>query len=526
MINPKIVEAFINRKRDSFSWMKKLKSSELDLELRRIGCQLAKPEVPFGKHQKVCFLIGAAFPRFLFWLDMGLGKTRLALELVRYWMKENPEIRVILVLVPSEPALITWVDQIAEWNIKLPFISLYNSPSREKWDSLWGFKHGLILATYPGLSAMLTTLQKVKNRKSRKRKPDAKLITKFASLIDGVVLDEATKTAHHKALPFRTVNKLVNKTGHEKELVYELAGRPFGRDPHALWSQYYLADKGRTLGDTLGMFRSAFFNEKANYWGGMEYEFKKSMQSEFSRIVKHRSIVYSAGECLDLPRLIPVVEPVILPKEAQAYYEQFVQQLRRTHAGFTERENLFIRMRQVSSGFIGVKDDLTGDKVELSFATNPKLERLMELVEEVPYDSKFVIFHEFTYSGRLIGETLNKAKIKHRWIWGGTKDSRKIQTAFDHDDKVRGLVVNWRKGAYALNLQRANFLFFYESPVPAIDREQAEKRVFRQGQTKPVFQFDLVCKNTADQRILQFHKQGASLLDALIKNPVKALGLK
>jgi len=473
---------------------------------------------PLRNHQKTCILLGTAYPKFAFHLAMGLGKSRITLELLRQSFLQK-KLRCALVLVPSEPAIVSWEDQITEWKIGIPFISLMNSASAEKWAAVNEFEDGIIIATYPGLVRMLTKQVKGSGKKKGKLVPCPSLIKKLQSKVGALVLDEATLISHQRSLAYRLCYQLSKKV----DILYELAGRPFGRDPTTLWAQLNLIDGGETLGETLGLFRAAFFDEKPNYFGGMDYKFRKDMEPKLHDIIKHRSIAYSAEECIDLPKLITKVESINLPQQAQAYYANFVKQIRMTHAGFQERKNIFLRMRQVSSGFVGFMDDETGEKAEIAFASNPKLDRLLELIDEMPLDAKFVVFHEFTVSGKAICKALTDAKIKHEWMWGGSKEPRAMQTRFDKDPKCRGMVVNHKKGAYALNLQRASYTFFYESPVSVIDREQAEKRVYRQGQTKPVVQIDLVCKGTVDQRILDFHAEGRSLFDAIIRNPDKAL---
>jgi len=445
---------------------------------------------------------------------MGTGKTRIALELINYWHQQG-ELKTALVLAPSESALIGWENQIKEWQIKLPFITLLNSPSQDKREAITEFEKGIVLATYPGLTRALSKLSEKVGKKRRKLEPNSLLIARIGKRIQCIVPDEATKLGNHASLTFKIIKRL-RKTS---PIFYELAGRPFGRDPSMLWSQLYLTDGGETLGDTLGLFRAVFFTEKQNYWGAFEYNFKKSMKRDLHRILQHRSISYRWDECIDLPPLVPMIEEVSLPVEAQSYYEQFVKQIKKRNAGYMERKNAFIRMRQVSSGFVGFTDDESGERTEISFDDNPKLDRLLELIEQIDAPQKFVIFYEFTHSGRTISKKLTEMKIKHEWLWGGTKDARGLQDRFDHDEATRGMIVNHKKGAYALNLQRANYLLFYESPVPVIDREQAERRVRRQGQKLTVFQTDLLCRGTVDARILAFHKEGGDLEKALLRDP-------
>lgn len=520
MLHPKAVRNFLHRQRDNHEWVKDLSEKKLDHELQYLGFRPAWPQKPLRLHQKACFLLGVAYPSFAFWLDMGTGKTRLALELLRWWFHEG-EVKVALILAPSESVIISWENQIKEWRINLPYVSLYNSPSSEKWDTVNEFDYGIILATYPGLTRMLTVLKKPEGKKRGKLTPKHSAIKRLAKKVDAMVLDESTKVSHKKSLAYRLCRQLAKTAS----IRYELAGLPFGRDPTSLWSQLYLIDKGETLGDTLGLFRAAFFDEEHNYWGGTEYTFKKSLEKELARVIRHRSISYAAEECIDLPKLVRKVEEVILPEEAKAYYDRFVKEIKASYAGYTERKNAFIRMRQVSSGFVGFVDE-DKERAEISFATNPKLDRLIELVQDMPRRCKFVIVYEFTYSGRIICEALNDAGIKHVWGWGGTKSARNFQDDFDNDDAVHGAVLNHRWGGYGLNLQRANYTFIYEAPLSVIDDQQVRRRVNRQGQTRTVFETDLVCRGTADARILEFHKQGENLMKALLKNPVAALALK
>lgn len=525
-ISPFAIEEFIEQPRDNHLWMKKVPRLELSREVAKLNYSSTSIR-PMLAHQLACFLLGARFKKFAFHLDMGTGKTRLALELIRYWVQRK-RINVTLVLVPSESAIISWENQIKEWRIDVPYVSLTGSSSAVKWEKLDGFKSGIILVTYAGLSWMVSKKKETEKFKKGqvvsvgKLLPHEPFMNKLISLVDAIVADESTELGNggqRGSLIWRLCNRLANHV----QVFYQLAGIPFGRDPTMLWSQLYLIDRGASLGDTLTMFRSAFFDVNENYWGGYEYKFRKSMEPVLKRMVGHRSINYACKECIDLPKLVEVLEEVALPTEAVSYYESYLAAIKKRHASYSERKNSFIRMRQVSSGFVGFTDDDTGDKAEIAFLENPKLDRLIELIKEVPPDRKFVVFHEFTMSGELICKALHEAKINHVRLWGKTKDHRTVQEKFDNDPNCRGMVANHKVGGYGLNLQRANYVFFYESPVSVVDRKQAERRVYRQGQTETVWQYDLCCKGTVDARILAFHRMGADLFKAIMTDPDTAL---
>ena len=79
-------------------------------------------------------------------------------------------------------------------------------------------------------------------------------------------------------------------------------------------------------------------------------------------------------------------------------------------------------------------------------------------------------------------------------------------------------VVSNSMGAYSLNLQMAKYLAFYESPVSPKIRKQAQRRVERQhSEHDKVFIYDMVTRGTYDERILEFHKEGEDLFEAIIR---------
>ena len=294
-----------------------------------------------------------------------------------------------------------------------------------------------------------------------------------------------------------------------------------------LWAQYFLIDDGATLGETLGLFRAAFFTEKDNFWGGpysKEYTFKDKLRPKLSALIQNRSITYSSDECIDLPKVIPVREVVAFPEEAEVYYKKIVEQVIEAKGNLRAIKSAFLRMRQISSGFIGMRDEEDGSRVEIEFDQNPKLERLLELIEEVPEGRGSVVFYEFTRSGRLIVQELKKLGYKPVWLWSGTKDTRKELDRFAREVQPI-IVVNNAVGALSLDgLQRtANYDFEFEAPLSVLNFEQARKRLHRDGQKHKVFQYSLEVAGTVDSRIREFHEEGRSLFEAVVHNPAKIL---
>lgn len=522
MIPKVIIQEYLNRPLDTHVWVKSLGTEELQ---HAINALKPRPKLYPGlkRHQLACFLLGVAHPQFAYWLDMGTGKSLITLELLRYWWQVK-RLRRAIIFITSDKAFPTWEKQIARFNIDVPYVTLEGS-STEKWRALDEFEDGLILVSYPGAVHMTSVEIEVKGkgkRKKRKMVLDPKLVDRLCTNLDAIVMDESTRASGHQSLTHKLMDKLGSRAA---RIRYALAGRPFGRDPTLLWAQHYLIDRGETLGETLGLFREAFFTSAPNRWVNpyraqyiREYTFDKRKQPLLARMIQHRSITYGAEECIDLPSHVSVIEEVKFPAEAREYHRLAIEKIIASKGNMREIKNVFLRMRQLSSGFIGFVDDETGERAQIEFDDNPKFDRLFELLEEMPQDRKAVVFYEFTHSGRKI---FNAAQsYKPIWLWSGTKDYKRDLHNFENKPEYRLAVVNNKVGAFSLDgLQVANYCVFYESPVSNIDREQAERRLRRQGQTRKVFQYDLIVKGSVDAKILKFHAEGQSLLNTLLRRP-------
>lgn len=527
MIDPRVVREFLNRSFDSFEHLKEVPEAEIDDALVAIG---ARREVikRLRFHQKVCFLLGVAYPQFAFWLDMGTGKTLLSLELLLFWMLKGTIARAV-VLTPTDEVAEGWEDSIKEWMPGAMPCVLLTGSSDDKWKTLAEIDEGLAVVSYQGLVTMVSDLAPIKGKKKNRLKPELRWIDDLTAGVGALVLDESTNVGNYDSLWYRVARAISKRV----TVRYALAGMPFGRDPTMMWAQYYLLDHGETMGLTLELFREALFTKKKNQWSksrySFEYKFDKKNSEMLNRMIGHRSIAFASAECLDLPALVPIISRVSFPTSTEAYYAQVVKEVIAAKGNYHLMNNAFLRLRQVSSGFLGFRDDETGERAEIEFKDNPKLARLMEYLDEMPWDCKAIVFHEFTWTGRRISRELTAAKIGHGWIWGGTADASAEKRRFIEDDRCRVMLLNNKKGNYGLDyLSIANYVHFFESPVACIDRAQAEKRAHRDGQKRTVFQYDLVVRGSMDERILAFHKEGADLFKLLIRDPGAALtfGLK
>jgi superfamily II DNA or RNA helicase len=486
---------------------------------RRLLARLDPPpefKHPPYHHQRICFLLGVKYPQYMFLLDMGLGKTKITLDLFA-WRKRAGICSRLLVIVPKSANVTTWEDQIAEHTPWLSCAALDDSLLGVDRAAAVEGEADIVVMTIAGLLHLVC--EKVQSKRKGKKNEMAlsdRRIKWFASQFDMVTYDETTFFRTHGKLPFKAAKKL-QKFIHYR---YGLTGTPFGKNPEHLWPQFFMVDRGRTLGPTLGLFREAFFTKIRNHWSGWwDYRFNKRKDQALHRMLRHGSIRYAESECFDMPKLIISSHPVIFPAETWDYYEKLIEEMRNAERSFKAIDSAYIRARQLASGFLGARDP-EGRKIEVVFKENPKLDALQGLLEEIPEDRKVLIFHCFIPSAGLISDRLKQMKITHAVINGTITSGKKRKDAlhrFQKDPKCRAMVINVDSGAFGLNLQAATVEIFYEMPDDPIVYRQAIKRAHRGGQQHNVHAHHLMVRASIEEKQFRYLQEGKSLFDAVIE---------
>ena len=310
---------------------------------------------------------------------------------------------------------------------------------------------------------------------------------------------------------------MCRKIANHARFRYCLTGTPFGTDPQDLWSQYYVLDGGESLGESLGLLREACFSGSQGYFGGTEWTLKKSSKPDIRRFLDHSTLRYEESECIDLPPQIFQTIHVPAPADLLSYYERIVHDFREASGDITVMQNVFVLMRQLTSGFMTGRDD-AGEKVYKNFNPNPKLDACRELIELLPPQKKMVIFHTYVHTGELLQSLVGfEMGINHERVWGAATQKNERINRFRKDPDCRILILNDQAGALGLNLQAANYVIYYECPVSPIVRQQADKRCHRSGQTETVHYWDLVMRGTVDEKILKAVRAGKDLMEELLR---------
>ena len=504
---------FLDRDFTSFNWMKHLKADEITRELQHFKVPPEFKTEPW-LHQLVCQYIGMCEPRFLFLLDMGLGKSKIIADLIWQYRREK-RLKRALVLVPRLINIDSWSEDLARHSFLEPNLVMVSEIEEKRYRLLHPVGD-VTVVDYMGLQWALCRKEKVKGKQVLV--PDPDLLAKAQSLYNFVAIDESHKLRNPDNLWFSLVEALASRA----EYVYATTGTLFGKSPLELWPQFKLVDNGETFGEDIGLFRSAFFDAKPRKFGyGNDYTYDVRKTRKLNQMIAHRSIRYDEDEVTDLPARVHRRINIDMAVDQQEHYLRALDGVINAGGEPGALEAPWLRMRQITSGYLKWKD--ANGEHTLHFKHNPKLEMLVRLVDEA--SSKVVVCYDYTETGAMICKRLKAEGIGHEWLYGGTKDKPGARRKFMIDPDCKVFVMNSEAGGTGNDgLQKvARYMVFFESPTPPITRKQTEKRIHRPGMTGRCFIYDLTVKKTVDAGILAALQEGRDLYDSVMKGRKKGL---
>jgi len=505
VVNPQAIVDYLGRPLQSWDFLKDAPKEELYDHAYGMGMRFTSDP---WLHQLVCFTIGTQLPSFLFFLKMGGGKSRIGLDLIRY-RKRQGELNRAIIIVPELLHVASWEEQIKEHAPDLKYRLLLGD--RQDRLAMLDQKADIFVINFAGLMTYMTEMVFDQKKKRNARKLFPTLASEFAARFNFVLFDEIHRIVDMSSVYYEMFLWISASC----DFRYGLSGTSHGRDPAPLFSQFRLIDGGETFGESFGMFQRAFYTPKKDWFAAIKWEFNDRMIPYLHKMVKHRSISYEVTEFQDMPLKMYVRIPVTLRGEGLDYYERIMKKMAQLKGDYRSLDNVYVRLRQCASGFLSLKAD-DSSRIEVQFKVNPKLESLHAFLLSKP-DEKILVFHEYTHSGRLIEQMLTAAKIPYASARGEIKDVAAEYHRFLEDKKCRIFVVNNRVGSEAINPQYVcRRAIFYESPDDPKRRDQAEMRVWRPGQKWTVFIHDLLVKNTIEEKIQRYNKEGKNLLKAVM----------
>jgi SNF2 family DNA or RNA helicase len=431
-------------------------------------------------------------------LEMGLGKTVSTLTAIDQLMYDEMEIQKVLVIAPKKVAEETW------------------STESMKWDHLNHLRLSLVLGSEGQRKAALLTKADIYviNRENV-----AWLIGHYGTAFpfDMVVIDELSSFKSAKSIRFKSLRQIRPKV----KKVVGLTGTPMSNGLLDLWSQLYLLDMGERLGATLTGYREKYFKAKnRNGYVVYKYAIKSGdddnddllgtdiYSKEIFDKISDICISMKAADYLTLPERITTDIPVHLPEKTMGRYEEFEKSqilalIDEEEISAVNAAALTNKLLQFANGAVYGED---GDFFDIH---SEKLEALEEIIEAAG-NQPVLIFYSYRHDLTRIKKHLKSYKLSE------LKNSADIKSW--NEGKIPVLLAHPASAGHGLNLQAGgNIIIWFGLPWSLELYMQANARLDRQGQTKPVIIHRLITKGTMDEDVLAALDRKAGGQNALME---------
>lgn len=421
-------------------------------------------------------------------LDMGLGKTVVTLTATHILKFQRWAVSKCLVVAPKKVAEATW------------------SKEAEKWDHLRDLRIIPVLGSTAKRIRALNTPGDVWVI-NRENVPWLVEYYRNSWPFDMVVLDESSSFKNHNSKRFKAL-KLVR---HLIRKIVELTGTPAPNGLEDLWAQIYLLDGGERLGKTISSYRDAFFTQDYSHPGQMyrTYSPQTGAEDRIKAAISDICISMKAEDYLTLPDFIEDVVPVVLDEKARKAYNKLEREMLLEVDGQTVTAGtaavLNGKLLQLCSGAVY---DISGEVLQVH---DCKVEAFLEVIEQL-HGEHALVFYWFQHERDRLLQALQKTGKQVR-VYRGPEDEQLWNSG-----QVNVLLAHPASCAYGLNLQQGgHHEIWFGYPNWALELyQQANARLYRQGQTQPVISHLLVVQDSMDEDVVASLHDKGDTQDALV----------
>jgi SNF2 family DNA or RNA helicase len=146
-----------------------------------------------------------------------------------------------------------------------------------------------------------------------------------------------------------------------------------------------------------------------------------------------------------------------------------------------------------------------------------KLDTLLEQLEELRQEGhKALVFSQFTSLLAIVRQRLDAAGVKYEYLDGATRNREAHVDAFQNDATCTLFLISLKAGGLGLNLTAAEYVFLLDPWWNPAVEAQAVDRAHRIGQTRPVFAYRLIARDTVEEKVLELQKTKRDLADAIL----------
>jgi superfamily II DNA or RNA helicase len=416
--------------------------------------------------------------------DMGLGKTVQALSYLQHYYQTNDGLKA-LVVCPTT-LIYNWENEIKKFTPILTY-HIHHGPQRlRNVEELARFN--IIITTYGTLRS------------------DIKVF--IQNLFDYVVLDESQAIKN----PASKVTKAASLLNAKHRVC--MSGTPLQNNTFDIFAQMNFLNPGM-LG-TMEFFRQEFAIPID--------KFGEEEQKDHLRKILYPFIMRRTKEQVakDLPEKQEMVLFCEMGHEQRKIYDAYRNDFRSKIMGTIEEQGIqksqltilqgLMKLRQIcdSPAILNETDKFENHSI--------KLDELAREITENISNHKALIFSQFLGMLALIRHKLEELGVKYEYFDGSTTapDREKAIQSFQGDDEVRVFLISLKAGGVGLNLTAADYVYIVDPWWNPAVEQQAIDRTHRIGQTKNIFAYRMICKDTIEDKIMQLQERKRLLAKELI----------
>ena len=227
-------------------------------------------------------------------------------------------------------------------------------------------------------------------------------------------------------------------------------------------------------------------------------------------------------DILDLPPKNLIVEYVDMNTSQGTFYENIkegvIDQVDKVHMSTANLLAMIARLRQATA----LPSMLTTEDIK-----SAKVERAVDLAEQIIANGeKVVIFSTFKQPVYEMASMLSQYGVV---VGTGDSKDQDIELAIDsfqNSDDTKVFIGTWSKCGTGITLTAASYMIFIDTPWTNSAFEQAQDRIYRIGTDKPVFIYNLVTRDSIDERVLEIVTDKKYLSEYIIDDNITQAGIE
>ena len=237
----------------------------------------------------------------------------------------------------------------------------------------------------------------------------------------------------------------------------------------------------------------------------------------------------------DLPEKLEQVAYCELTDAQAAAYREILEQGRRTieetgdeRAGRMLILSTLLRLRQACcdlrllgvdvAAAAGAENDEEETELAAPMLGSAKLALLGELLEQAQEGGhRVLIFSQFVSMLKLIAAQLDARGQSYAYLDGSTKDRQMEVDRFQRDDNLLAFLISLKAGGTGLNLTAADTVIHFDPWWNPAVQAQATDRAHRIGQERVVTSYQLITRDTVEEKILNLQRRKRDATEAVIE---------